>query len=91
MSDLPILALQYQAFRTQIQLAKEVGLPIIFHSRELPGQPGVHHEVFEVLRQEKGWEVGAVMHYFQGDRTTAQQCLEMGILYLSRETFIAAS
>lgn len=78
----PDLALQYQAFRAQIQLAKEVRLPIIFHSRELPGQPGVHREVFEVLRQERGWEVGAVMHYFQGDRTTAQQCLELGI-YIS--------
>ena len=78
----PDLALQYQAFREQIRLAREVRLPIIFHSRELPGQPGVHREVFQVLRQERGWEVGGVMHYFQGDRATAQECMDLGI-YIS--------
>ncbi|MBI4233764.1 MAG: TatD family hydrolase, partial [Chloroflexi bacterium] len=60
----PDLALQYQAFRQQIRLARELGLPIIVHSRELPEHPEGHSEVLRVLREERGWEVGGAMHYF---------------------------
>ena len=75
----PDLALQYQAFRAQVRLAIELGLPIIFHSREIPGQPHLHREALKVLRQEQGWRVGGAMHYFQGDERTARECLELGI------------
>ena len=74
----PDLALQYQAFRQQIRLARELRLPIIFHSRELPGDSQAHRPVFRVLREERGWEVGGVMHYFQADWETAQECLDLG-------------
>ena len=75
----PDLALQYQAFRAQVRLAIELGLPVIFHSREIPGQPHLHLEALKVLRQEQGWRVGGAMHYFQGDERTAHECLELGI------------
>ncbi len=75
----PDLALQYQAFRAQIRIALELGLPVIFHSREIPGQPDLHQEVLKVLRQEQGWRVGGAMHYFQGDDRTARECVDLGI------------
>ena len=78
----PDLSLQYQSFRAQIQLALELGLPVIFHSREIPGQPELHQEALKVLRQEQGWRVGGAMHYFQGGDRTARECLELGI-YIS--------
>ncbi len=68
----PDKALQDQAFREQIRLARELGLPIIFHSRES------HPEVLKTLREEKAYEVGAVMHYFQADEATAMEAIEMG-------------
>ena len=68
----PDRALQDQAFRAQIRLAKELGLPIIFHSRES------HPEVLKTLREEKAYEVGAVMHYFQADEATAREAIELG-------------
>lgn len=74
----PDLSLQYQAFRAQIRLALELGLPVIFHSREIPGQPDLHMEALKVLRQEQGWRVGGAMHYFQGDERTARECVELG-------------
>ena len=70
----PERELQYQAFREQIRLAKELRLPIIFHSRES------HQEVLQTLREEKGYEVGGVMHYFQADEATARQAIESGFL-----------
>jgi TatD DNase family protein len=67
---------QRQAFRRQIRLAREVGLPIIVHDRE------AHEEVLEILMDEKASEVGGVLHCFSGDDIMARACLDMGF-YLS--------
>ena len=68
--------LQYQVFREQIRLARDLKLPIIFHSRES------HPEVLRTLREEKGHEVGGVMHYFQADESTARDAIDSGF-YIS--------
>ena len=72
----PDRALQYQAFREQVRLARELGLPIVFHSRDS------HTEVFRVLREERAYEVGGVMHYFQADERTAMEAIDLGF-YIS--------
>ena len=72
MDGAPDRAIQYPAFREQIRLARELGLPVVFHSRES------HDEVFRVLREERAYEVGGVMHYFQGDLKTAQKVMDLG-------------
>ena len=68
----PDRELQYQAFRQQIRLARELGLPIIFHSRES------HPEVLRTLAEERAHEVGGVMHYFQADDETARAAIDGG-------------
>jgi TatD DNase family protein len=72
MEGTPDRALQYHAFREQIRLARELGLPIVFHSRES------HDEVLRVLREERAYEVGGVMHYFQADEATANAAIDLG-------------
>ncbi len=72
MEGAPDRALQYPAFREQIRLARELGLPIVFHSRES------HAEVFRVLREERAYEVGGAMHYFQADESTAMKAIDLG-------------
>lgn len=67
---------QYQAFKNQIQLAKDLNKPIILHSRES------NPEVIEMLRQENANQVGGVFHYFQGDLNTAKASIELGF-YIS--------
>lgn len=68
--------IQYQVFRQQIRLARELRLPIIFHSRES------HPEVFQTLREEGAGAVGGVMHYFQADEATAREAIDCGF-YIS--------
>jgi TatD DNase family protein len=68
----PDRELQYQAFREQIRLARQLNLPVIFHSRES------HAEVLRTLREERAYEVGGVMHYFQADEATAREAIESG-------------
>lgn len=76
MEGTPDRALQYTAFRQQIRLARELGRPVVFHSRES------HDEVFRVLREEQVYDVGGVMHYFQGTMDDAKKVMDMG-LYVS--------
>ena len=76
MEGAPDRAMQYTAFREQIRLARQLGYPIVFHSRE------AHDEVFRVLREERAYEVGGVMHYFQGDLDTARRAIDLGF-YIS--------
>ena len=76
MEGAPDRSIQYPAFREQIRLAVDLGLPIVFHSRES------HEEVFRVLREERAYDVGGIMHYFQGDLETAQKVVDLGF-YIS--------
>ena len=76
LDNMPDRAMQYQAFREQIRLARELHLPIVFHSRE------AHNEVLRVLREERAYEVGGAMHYFQGDMDTARTAIDLGF-YIS--------
>ena len=65
---------QEKAFRAQLALAAELGLPVVIHSRE--AMP----ETIAVLRDAARGP--GVMHSFSGDWTAAQECLELGF-YLS--------
>lgn len=67
---------QRQVFRDQIQLAREVNLPVIIHDRE------ANEEVFRILREEKAFEVGVVMHCYSGSAELAKQYVKLGA-YLS--------
>ena len=71
MEGTPDRDLQYQAFREQIRLARELRLPIEFHTRE------AHHETLRVLQEEQAYQVGAIMHYFQADEATANRCIDL--------------
>ncbi len=68
--------LQDQALREQIRLAKELRLPIIFHSRES------NEAIFKVLEEEKAGEFGGAMHYFHWDLETAKKVMGLGF-YIS--------
>ena len=74
MEGMPDRAVQYQAFRRQIELARDLRLPIVFHSRE------AHAETLRVLREERAYEVGGTMHYFQADARTAEEAIDLGFL-----------
>ena len=76
MEGTPDRAVQYQAFRAQIGLARELSLPVVFHSRE------AHDETLRVLREERAYEVGGAMHYFQADLETARRAIDLGF-YIS--------
>ena len=64
--------IQQDAFRRQIRLARELGLPIVFHSRE------ASDDTVRILREEGAGEVGGAWHYFQGSLALAQTAMDLG-------------
>jgi TatD DNase family protein len=67
--DKTTLAIQQDAFRRQIRLAKQYELPINIHCRE------AFDEVFEVLESEKDDKLFGIFHCFAGDEGQARQAL----------------
>lgn len=66
---------QQRLFREQLALARELGLPVVIHSREAAD------DTLTIL-QEAGRELGGVMHCYSGTLEQAQQFLALG-LYIS--------
>jgi len=58
--DKSTLAIQKDAFRYQIQLAKKYKLPIVIHCRD------AFDEIFEVLESEKSNDLFGIFHCFTG-------------------------
>lgn len=60
---------QKEAFRKQIQLAKQYKLPIVIHCRE------AFDEIFEILEQEKSSDLFGIFHCFSGTYEQALQAI----------------
>ena len=71
--DKSTLKIQQQAFQTQIQWAKKLGLPINIHCRD------AFDEVFEVLDQEKSDDLFGIFHCFTGDFNQAERALNLNM------------
>jgi len=67
--DKSTLAIQQEAFRHQIQLAKHYKLPIVIHCRE------AFDEIFEVLESEKSDDLFGIFHCFTGTLEQAHQAI----------------
>lgn len=67
--DKSFLKQQQEAFRTQIQWAKEKKLPIVIHCRN------AFDEIFEVLETEKDDDLNGIFHCFTGTKEQAKQAI----------------
>ncbi len=72
--DLSPRDVQREVFRRQIRLAREVGLPVIVHTRE------ADDETAAILEQERAAEAGGVIHCFTGGLDLARRALALGFL-----------
>ncbi len=67
---------QERAFRTQLRLARELGLPVVIHNRD------AGPAIVNVLRSEQGGGLTGVFHCFSENAGIAEQVLELGF-YIS--------
>ena len=71
--DKTFLKEQQQAFRTQIQWAKERKMPINIHCRD------AFDEVFEILEEEKSDDLFGIFHCFTGNLAQAKQAISLNM------------
>ncbi len=63
-------------FARQINLARDIGKPLIIHSRE------AEEDTIEIMRSEDAAKAGGTLHCFAGGATMARHALDMGF-YIS--------
>lgn len=73
--DEPERDLQKQWFRRQLQLAKEVKLPVVIHSREAA------KDTIDIMKEEHSEEIGGVIHCYSYTRESARTFLDMGFSF----------
>lgn len=64
--------IQKKWFERQIALAKEVDLPIIYHSREAA------EDTMKIIRDTKAYECGGVIHCYSYSKEMAKEYVKMG-------------
>ena len=63
---------QKQAFRDQIELAIELSMPIVVHTRESDD------DIYEIIKSYKGTNLKAQFHCFSGNKEQAKRLLDLG-------------
>lgn len=63
---------QKNVFARQIDLARSLKLPIIVHDRES------HKDILDIIKSEKAYETGGVLHCFSGSVEMAREVLDLG-------------
>ena len=71
--DKTFLKQQQEAFKTQIQWAKEKGWPIVIHCRD------AFDEIFEVLETEKDDKLFGIFHCFTGTKEQAARAISFNM------------
>jgi len=67
---------QLKEFNHQLNLAKNLNLPVIIHDRE------AHEDILGILKNNTPFPAGGVMHCFSGDTYLARQIIDLG-MYIS--------
>jgi TatD DNase family protein len=71
---------QKKLFRAQIELAQELGLPLMLHIRPQQGTMDAYEDALAILKEYEG--LRGTAHFFIGTEAIAQQFLDLGF-YIS--------
>lgn len=66
--------IQLTVFRRQVEIAKELHLPLIIHDRE------AHEHIYQILKDSAPFPEGGIIHCFSGDASDAQRFIDLGFL-----------
>lgn len=73
--DEPDRELQKEWFRRQLNLAREIGKPVIIHSRDAA------QDTVDLMTKEHAEEIGGVIHCYSYTKETAEIFLKMGFYF----------
>ena len=67
--------LQKEVFKKQLELAAEVSLPVVIHSRDAA------QDTFDILKESKVVKIGGVMHCYSYGVELAREYLKLGMFF----------
>lgn len=73
--DEPDRQIQQKWFRRQLELAKEVKLPVVIHSREAA------KDTLDIMKEERAEEIGGEIHCFSYTKEMAREFLNMDFYF----------
>lgn len=65
---------QQELFAAHIDLARQLGLPLVIHDRQ------AHEQSIGLMNETAGWDTGGVFHCFSGDVALARTVVDRGFL-----------
>ena len=71
--DKSTLSIQQKAFKHQIKLAKQYGLPVVIHCRD------AFNEIFDILEEEKSEDLYGIFHCFTGTYEQAIRAISLNM------------
>lgn len=74
---------QREGFLMQIEIARELRLPLIIHTRPSAGSQDAYEDMFEILYDTKYKIHNTVLHCYQGDTEITKKFLELSNIYFS--------
>ncbi len=66
-------SLQKKWFAKQVELARELDMPVIIHDRD------AHKDCMDILKAEKVYDCGGVFHCYSGSAQMAKEVLDLGM------------
>jgi TatD DNase family protein len=78
----PGKTIQQDALRIQVRMARDLGLPLVIHSRE------ADLDMVRILKEEHAGEVGGAWHYFGGSMELARQIMDLGFYVSLAKTLL---
>lgn len=73
--DEPDREIQKKWFIRQLQMARELQLPVVIHSREAA------KDTIDIMKEQKAEEIGGVVHCYSYTKETARTFLDMGFYF----------
>ncbi|MBO5609919.1 MAG: TatD family hydrolase [Eubacterium sp.] len=73
--DEPSKEKQFKWFSAQMELAKELGLPIVIHSRDAA------QDTYELMKKAHAEEIGGVVHCYSYSEEMSREFLKMGFYF----------
>ena len=67
--------IQKKWFERQLDIAREVGLPVVIHSRDAA------RDTMDIMKYKKAEEIGGVIHCYSYHREQAKEYLDMGFYF----------
>jgi TatD DNase family protein len=71
------IEVQQEVLRQHVRLAREIGRPVIIHTRNRDNDRDADADLLRILQEENAAEVGGVMHCFSGDWEHAQRSMAL--------------